>query len=251
MRTFLATLVLIAAFTLPAAAAPLDLANMSEADRAAFGEEVRAYLLDNPEVIVEAIQILEHRRMATANSTDQRLIAENADRLFNDGYSWVGGNPEGDVTLVEFLDYRCPYCKKAQAEVQALLESDPNIRLVIKEFPILGPVSTVTGKMGLAAVELDPGKFEALHEALMTFKGQLTEEIAYGMAEEVGYDVEALRDLADSTRIADRLQQNYQLAAALGLNGTPAFVVGDQIIRGYVPTDQLKAAVSGARAAAD
>src|SRR5690606_37234081 len=136
MRTTLATLALTAALALPGAgsAAPLDLSDMSEADRAAFGEQVRAYLLQNPEVLMEALQVFDERRSAAAEDADKQLVADNADRLFDDGFSWVGGNPDGDVTLVEFLDYRCGYCKKAQPEVEALLDRDPNLRLVVKEF---------------------------------------------------------------------------------------------------------------------
>ena len=255
MRTTLAalatTLALTAALALPTAggAAPLDLSEMSEADRAAFGEQVREYLLEHPEVIMEAIQELEKRRAVTAQETDRKLVAENADRLFDDGYSWVGGNPEGDVTLVEFLDYRCGYCKKAQPEVEALLEQDPNIRLVVKELPILGPDSVTAGKVALAAVETDRAKFGALHDALMGYKGNLTEQVVYRLADEAGYDADALRALAASAEIEERVQQNYQLAQALGINGTPGFVIGEEIIRGYLPVDQLQAAVEEARVA--
>jgi protein-disulfide isomerase len=251
MRTILATLALSAALALPTAgaAAPLDLSKMSEAERAAFGEQVRAYLLEHPEVIMEAIQVLEQRRSVAAEEADRKLIAENTERLFDDGFSWVTGNPEGDVTLVEFLDYRCGYCKKAQPEVEALLESDPEIRLIVKEFPILGPDSVAAGKMALAALELDRKKFGPLHHALMDYRGNLTEDTAYELAEEAGYDVDELSELAGSAEIDDQLQQNYQLAQTLGLQGTPAFIVGDQVIRGYLPADDLRAAVEEARVA--
>lgn len=255
MRQRLATLALTAALALPAAlplsagAAPLDLGNMSDADRAAFGEAVREYLLANPEVMMEVIQELETRRSAAAQQADQRLIAENAERLLDDGFSYVAGNPLGDVTLVEFLDYRCGYCKKAQPEVEALLERDPNVRLVVKEFPILGPDSVTAGKLALAALDMDPDRFVPLHHAMMEYKGNLTEQVAYRLAGEAGYDVDALRKKADSSEVDDRLQQNYQLAQALGLQGTPAFVVGNEIIRGYLPADELEAAVKEARGA--
>jgi protein-disulfide isomerase len=255
MRSTLATLALTAALALPAVtasragAAPLDLTDMSPSDRAAFGEQVRGYLMEHPEVIMEVIQELEKRRSAAAEETDKQLVAEHADRLLDDGYSWVGGNPDGDVTLVEFLDYRCGYCKKAQPEVQALLAQDPNIRLVVKEFPILGPDSVIAGRMALAALETDKSKFGALHDALMGYKGNLTEQVAYRLAAEAGYDAEALRTLASSDKIDERVQQNYQLAQALGINGTPGFVIGNEIIRGYLPADELKAAVEDARVA--
>jgi protein-disulfide isomerase len=232
-----------------APAAPLDLGAMSEADRAAFREEVRAYLLENPEVILEAIQLLEQRRNTAQAESDRELIAEQADALFDDGFSWIGGNPDGDVTIVEFLDYRCGYCKKAQPAMEELLARDAGVRLIVKEFPILGPDSVTAGKMALAALEQDRGKFAGLHTALMAHKGNLTEDAAYALAEDAGYDPDALRKLAESTEIDDRLQKNYQLAQALGLQGTPAFVVGNEIIRGYLPVEDMLAAVRDARVA--
>jgi protein-disulfide isomerase len=253
MRHAIAILWLAAALGLAGAAAaePVGLDRMSEADRAAFREEVRTYLLENPEIILEAIQMLEQRRAAASEASDRDVIAANADQLFDDGFSWVGGNPEGDVTIVEFLDYRCGYCKKAQPAVEELLERDPKVRLVVKEFPILGPASVSAGKLALAALDLDRGKFGPLHSALMGYEGNLTEEAAYQLAEEHGYDTEALRELAESSEIDDRLQKNYQLAQALGLQGTPAFIVGNKIIRGYIPADDMLAAVQDARTASN
>lgn len=251
MRTILAALAIGGTLALPATASaePLDLTSMSESDRAAFGEQVRAYLLEHPEVLVEALEILEQRRNETAAQADKELIAENADSLFDDGFSWVAGNPDGDVTLVEFLDYRCGYCKKAAPEVEALLERDPNIRLVIKEFPILGPESVIAGRLALAALELDRDRFGSFHNELMEYRGELTEDAAYQLAEKAGYDIETLGELATSFEIDDQLQENYQLAQALGLQGTPAFIVGDHIIRGYVPAETLEAVVQEAREA--
>jgi protein-disulfide isomerase len=249
MRKTFTTLALAAGLGLPAAAGPLDLGNMSDADRAAFREEVRTYLLENPEVILEAIQILEQRRSVAAQESDRQMIEEHAGQLFEDGFSFVAGNPEGDVTVVEFLDYRCGYCKKAQPAVEELLERDPNVRLIVKEFPILGPESVTAGKLALAALELDRSKFGPLHSALMAHQGNLTEEAAYGLAEDAGYDVAELKELAESAEVDDRLQKNYQLAQALGVQGTPAFVVGDEIIRGYLPVEEMLAAVRDARVA--
>ena len=114
----------------------LDLNAMTDAEKAEFGTQVREYLLENPEVIIEAINILEQRNAAVEAQQDKELVAANADELFNDGYSWVGGNPDGDITLVEFMDYRCGYCRRAVPEVASLLAEDGNIRLIIKEFPI-------------------------------------------------------------------------------------------------------------------
>ncbi|MEM1005944.1 MAG: thioredoxin domain-containing protein, partial [Pseudomonadota bacterium] len=128
----------------------LDLNAMSEDEKAQFGAQVRDYLLENPGVIVEAITLLEQQQAVAEAQADKELVAANAEELFNDGYSWVGGNPDGDITLVEFLDYRCGYCRRAVPEVASLLAEDGNIRLVIKEFPILGDASVQSSRFAVA-----------------------------------------------------------------------------------------------------
>ena len=251
MRLTLSTLALAGALLAPMSAMsdPLDLDTMSEADRAQFRAEVRAYLLENPEVIFEAIQILEQRRNMAANEADRQMVLDNADALFNDGFSWVGGNPDGDVTVVEFLDYRCGYCKRAHPEIQELLDRDPNVRLIVKEFPILGPDSVRAGKIALAALEIDGDKYETLNDELMNYQGNLTEQVTYRIAGDVGYDIAELKELAGSAGIDDKLNRNYQVARALQLEGTPAFVVGTEVIRGYLPVEDMLAAVQEARIA--
>lgn len=224
------------------------LMDMSVAERDAFRAEIRAYLLENPEVLMEAIQVLEARRDATTRAADAEIIAANSAQLYENANSWVGGNPDGDVTLVEFSDYRCGYCKKAHPELKELLQRDPNIRLIIKEFPILGSDSVAAGRMAMAALDLDTDKFESLNDALMGFGGQLTEATAYQIAKGVGYDIDALKTRAASAEIEARIADNYALAKSLGLQGTPSFILGNQIIRGYLPVEQMLAAVADARA---
>ena len=230
-----------------AVADPTDVQDMSEADRAAFRNEMRAYLLENPEVIMEAIQILEQRRQLAAQQADRDIVLANAQALYQDGFSYVGGNPEGDVTVVEFLDYRCGFCKRAHPMVEELLDRDPNVRLIVKEFPILGPNSVIAGKMALAALDIDPTKYSELNDELMIYQGNLTEQVAYRIAGELGYDIAALKERANSPEIDDRLQRNYQLAQSLGVQGTPAFVVGNEVIRGFLPIEDMLAAVDDAR----
>jgi len=225
------------------------LTGMTEVERDAFRAEVRAYLLEHPEVLMEAIEVLEARRAADTARADSALIASHGEQLFHDPNSWVGGNPDGDVTLVEFSDYRCGYCKKAHPELQELLERDPNVRLVVKEFPILGPESVSAARIATAALDLDPSKYGALNDALMSYGGQLTEAAAYQIASHAGYDIAALKQRAASAEIEARIADTYALARALGLQGTPSFVLGNQIIRGYLPVDRMLAAVAEARAA--
>ena len=225
------------------------LSGMTELERDAFRAEVRAYLMEHPEVLMEAIQVLEARRATDALKVDAELIASHGAQLFHDPNSWVGGNPDGDVTLVEFSDYRCGYCKKAHPELQELLRRDPEIRLVVKEFPILGPASVTAARMAQAALDLDPSKYGELNDALMSFDGTLTEAAAYRIAGYAGYDVAALKARAASAEIEARIADTYALARSMGLQGTPSFVLGNQIIRGYLPVDRMLAAVAEARAA--
>ncbi len=225
------------------------LSDMTETEREALRTEIRAYLLEYPEVIMEAVNILEARRKANSKQADAALIAANREQLYNNPNSWVSGNPDGDVTLVEFADYRCGFCKKAHPEVKELLQRDPNIRMVVKEFPILGPDSVAVAHMAQAALDVDPANFEALNDALMRFEGQLTESISYQIASREGYDIAALKKRAASAEIETRIGDNYALARTLGLQGTPSFILGNQIIRGFLPLDRMQAAVAEARAA--
>ena len=246
----LAPLALLGLAAAPPAASQTDIGNMTPEERVAFGAEVRDYLLGNPEVLNEVIEELVRRREAAQLEADRQVIASNADALFNDGYSWVTGNPEGDVTVVEFLDYNCPYCKQAHPEVLQMLEQDPNVRLVVKEFPILSAGSVAAAKLAMAALERDPERFPALHEAFMTHQGQLDQQAASRIAEALGWDVEALAEAADDAEHGDNLAKNYQLATRLGIEGTPSFVIGDRVIRGFVPLDDLLAAIEAARGVA-
>ena len=222
---------------------------MTDLERDAFRNEVRDYLLEHPEVIMEAIQILEARREAAAREADALAVASNYQQIFNNPNSWVGGNPDGDITLVEFSDYRCGYCKRAHPELKELFARDPNIRLVVKEFPILGPESTLAARVATAALEIDPAQYGALNDALMSFEGPLTEGTIFQIAGSVGYDIAALKNLATSAEIDARITDTYGLARRLGLEGTPSFVIGQRIIRGYLPVGEMQAAVAEAREA--
>lgn len=229
-------------------AADLDLENMSDADRAAFGAQVRAYLLENPQVIMEAVQVLEERQAAEQAQGDVALIANNAEAIFNDGYSWVGGNPEGDVTIVEFFDYRCGYCRRAHPEVTQLLELDGNIRYIAKEFPILGENSLISSRFALAAREVSGDEaYETAKEALITLNGDMDETVLRRLADTLGLDADAVIAAMDSEEITRQLAETRTLAQILQINGTPSFVMGDQLIRGYVPLDAMQQIVAEAR----
>lgn len=229
-------------------AADLDLENMSNADRTAFGEQVRAYLLENPQVIMDAVQVLEERQAAEQARGDVALIEQHSEAIFNDGYSWVGGNPDGDVTIVEFFDYRCGYCRRAHPEVTQLLELDGNIRYVAKEFPILGENSLVSSRFALAVREVaGDAAYKAASDALIALNADMDEPVLRRLADTLELDADAVIAAMDSDAVTTQLAQTRELAQTLQITGTPSFVMGDQLIRGYVPLDAMLQIVDEAR----
>ncbi len=243
----LTALALVLAAPTPQAQA-LDLDAMSDAERAAFRAEVRAYLMDNPEVIIEAVNLLESRNQAAQADAEKGMIAENADAIFNDGYSWVGGNPDGDVTLVEFMDYRCGYCRKAVAEVEALLAMDGNIRLVLKEYPILGDQSVVMSRFAVATRQVaGADAYKAVHDALMTLNGDVSETVLSRLANGLGLDADAILARMDHADVTRELGENRVLGQALGISGTPSFILEDEVLRGYLPANEMAKLVASKR----
>jgi protein-disulfide isomerase len=236
------------ALSLAAPAHAEGLTDMSEAERAAFRDEVRAYLLENPEVLMEAIAVLEQRQAAQQAEGDKQLIADNAEALFNDGHSHVAGNPEGDVTVVEFLDYRCGYCKRAHPEVAELLARDGNIRLIVKEFPILGEQSMMASRFAIATQRVaGEAAYGTVSDALMTMRGDVSEASLRALAEEAGLDAEAiLADMQDPA-ITAIIAENRALGQKLQINGTPSFVFGDEMVRGYVPLEAMQGLIDAQR----
>ncbi len=226
----------------------LDLGSLSEAERAAFRAEVRAYLLDNPEVIIEAVNQLEARKAEAQASADFDLVKVNAEEIFNDGYSWIGGNPEGDITLVEFLDYRCGYCRKAMPEVAKLLETDGNIRLIVKEFPILGEESMISSRFAVATRQVaGDDAYSKVHDALMEMTGEMNDVALRRLAEGLGLDADPILARMDSDEVTDEIARTRALAQRLQISGTPTFVLQDELLRGYLPADQLAQIVAEKR----
>ena len=184
-RTLAAASLSIAALAAPAGA--FDLTAMSEDERAAFRAEIRAYLLENPEIIMEAVGVLEQRQAEQQAQADVDLVKINAEDIFNDGYSWVGGNVNGDVTLVEFVDYRCGYCRKAHDEVAQLVDTDGNIKFILKEFPILGEESLISSRFAIATkMVAGDDAYKQMHDALITFNGNVGRGSLTRLAEGLG-----------------------------------------------------------------
>ncbi len=229
-------------------ASAADLTDLTEAERAAFRDEVRAYLMDNPEVIIEAVDLLKERNAEQQAQADVALVEDNADALFDDGYSWVGGNPDGDITLVEFMDYRCGYCRRAKPEVAKLLAADGNIRLIIKEFPILGDASVASSRFAIATRKVAGDEaYEQVHDALMELDGDVNDVILGRLAEGLGLDSAAILARMNDDDITAEIAETRALAQRLQISGTPTFVLEDELLRGYLPADQLEIIVSEKR----
>lgn len=237
------------ALGLAAPATAFDISEMTEAEREAFRAEIRNYLLDNPEVLMEAIAVLEARDREAQVANDVALAQTYADQLFDDGFSWVGGNPDGDVTIVEFLDYRCGYCKRAYDEVEALIASDGNIRFIVKEFPILGEQSTLASRFAIAVqmVEGDEA-YKQVHDTLMTMRSDVTMSALVEIAQNFGLDIGTISETMETDDVSRIINENRALAQALAISGTPTFVIGDQMVRGYIPGEQMELVVAEVRA---
>ncbi|MDF1727851.1 MAG: DsbA family protein [Sulfitobacter sp.] len=224
---------------LPAAA--MDLKELTDAERAQFRAEVRAYLMENPQVIMEAVEQLQVQEAEAQAQADLTLVSDNAEAIFDDGFSWVGGNPEGDITLVEFLDYKCGYCKRAHGEVAKLLESDGNIRLIVKEFPILGEQSMLASRFAIAVRQVaGDDSYKAIHDALMSFNGDIALPALRRLASTYGLDAEAIEARMESEEVTREIAETRALAQRLAISGTPTFVMEDELLRGYLPADQME-----------
>lgn len=214
-------------------------------DKAALGHSIRDYLMANPEVLVEAMQELERKQDSQRDTAAQKAIQENRAALMSDPESPVVGNPNGDVTIVEFSDYQCPYCKRAHSAVKSVLASDSKVKLVFKDLPILGEPSRIAAVAALAARAQN--KHLAFHDALMEFNGKLDRDRIMEIAGSVGLDVARLQKDMDDPKLKQIIDRNMALASALGVRGTPAFVIGNQFVPGAIDADTLKRLISDAR----
>ncbi|MEM5474861.1 DsbA family protein [Pacificibacter sp. AS14] len=237
------------ALSVASAAWSSDLTDLTDADRDAFRAEVRAYLMDNPEILMEAIAVLQERNDQLADVSDSNLVSANAVALFESPEDLVLGNPEGDITLVEFLDYRCGYCKKAHPDVAALLENDGNIKLIVKEFPILGEASVLASRFAIAThLEAGNEAYAQVHEALMNGGNNVTEGSLKRLLRGTDVDVDAVIERMNSDEVTQIIAQNHALGQAMQINGTPAFVMETAVVRGYVPYDSMVEIVAELRA---
>lgn len=239
MKKLISTIVVALALALPLQAAAQGLSEDS------VRELVLETIRENPEIVMEAVAILESRQAEAQAASQAEVLTRKRDTLERDPNAPVLGNPDGDVTVVEFFDYDCPYCRRAKPEVEALLEADPSVRLVYREWPILGEGSIFAARAALASRE--QGLYEEFHWAMMGMNGRAEESSVLRIAEDIGLDVAQMRRDMEAPEIDAHIQTSIRLAQALGITGTPSFVVGDALVPGVVDVEQFQSLVSDAR----
>ena len=220
-------------------------AEFNDQQRKEMGEIVREYLLKNPEVLRDAFRELERKEAVAKAQGAKSAIKQMAGDIFRADGDLIIGNPKGDVTLVEFFDYNCGFCKRALPDVLKLAETDKNLKIVIKEFPILGPGSMAAARAAIASRM--QGKYWDFHLALLKKRGSVDEAGVFKVATKVGLDIGKLKKDMESDEVTAIIQRNHAVAQALNINGTPAFIIADNIFPGAVGFEQLASAVAKVR----
>ena len=237
------------AFALCAAPQAAPAQNFSDVQRRDIEKIVRDYLIAHPEVLEEAMNELTKRQAAAEAEKHQATIAKNAETIFNSPRGVTIGNKDGDVTFVEFFDYNCGYCKRAMTDMLELMKADPKLKVVLKEFPVLSQGSVEAAQVAVAVRMQDPTgrKYLDFHQKLLTGRGAADKARALAAAKEAGLDMAKLeKDLA-SPEVRATLEENLKLAESLGMNGTPSYVIGNQVVIGAVGVEALREKISNAR----
>lgn len=246
MTLNLRTLALAFAMLLPLAAhAQTAPPTFSPDQQRAIGAIVREYLLANPDLIREVFNALERREGEAQAAAQAAIIRQNADELFRTGPHAVLGNPNGNVTIVEFFDYNCGFCKRAAGDMRELLRTDPNVRLVLKEFPVLGPGSAEAAQIS-AQLHANP-RFGDFHARLLAVEGQANRQVALGVAREIGIDIRPLEAAMRTPATMSRIESTYRLANTLSIGGTPTYIIGEEVVVGAVGLPELRRRVAAMR----
>ncbi|WP_417516760.1 DsbA family protein [Minwuia sp.] len=206
---------------------------------------VREYLMEHPEIIVEALQIYQQREEMAEAARAREMLLAHRDRLDDPTGKFVAGNPDGDVTIVEFFDYRCGFCKKVMPALLDEVARDGNVRLVLKEFPVLGEDSVRAARAAIAAARQD--RYYDMHLAMMQTRGNLTEAKIMSIALDLGLDVDQLKTDMASPEVEDEITRNYELAQLLNIRGTPGFIIGDTMVPGAINAQQFRELIEKAR----
>ncbi|RIK99899.1 MAG: disulfide bond formation protein DsbA [Proteobacteria bacterium] len=239
----------VVAFALCGAAPLASAQTFSDGQRGEIETIVKNYLLAHPEILEEMSAELGRRQAAAEQERHAAAVKTHGQTIFNSPRGVVLGNPQGDVNMVEFFDYNCGYCKHAMADMLALMKEDPNLRVVLKEFPVLGQASVEAAQVAVAVRMQDPSgkKYLAFHQKLLGGRGQADKARALAAAKEAGLDMARIEKDMVSPEVRATLQENLTLAESMGMNGTPSYVVGDKVIVGAIGLERLKQAVATAR----
>jgi len=211
------------------------------------GSSVRDYLLANPEVVEEAMAALEQKREAETLARQASAIETQGELIFNSEHQAVVGNPDGAITLVEFFDYNCGYCKRAEADMTALIEANPDLRVVLKELPILAPGSVEAARVSVAVKDIAPDAYAEFHRQLLLKPGAADGQKALSIAEELGLDRQALLRVANTPEVTENLAEAQQLASTLGISGTPSYIIANAVVPGARGYDALQGMVNSVR----
>ncbi len=229
--------------------APLSSAadDMTAEQRKQVEEIVRDYIMQNPQLIQDALVKLEQQREERETAERAQTIKQRSATLFNSTRQAEVGNPNGDVVLVEFFDYNCGFCKRAMADLTKLLETDSNLRVVLKEFPVLGQNSVEAAQVSIAVQMQAPDKYLEFHSAMLNGRGRANKGRALMVAEQMGLDLDRLQADMKKSEVSATIEEVYALANSLGLTGTPSYVIGDEAVFGAVGYDELKKKIDDLR----
>ncbi|MEW5421989.1 DsbA family protein [Amorphus sp. 3PC139-8] len=240
----LKTALLAAAFAVLAVPASAD--EFNPAQKAEIETMIRSYLLENPEVLEEAFGKLQDKRREAESAAQRQAVSENQNTLENSSRQAVIGNPEGDVTLVEFFDYNCGYCRHANSDLQKLIEENPNLRVVLKEFPVLGPPSVEAAQVSIAVNTVAPDRYAEFHDKLISSENRVDGAAALAIVDEMELDRAAIEKAMDADNVQTTIEEVYDLANSLNLTGTPSYVVAGNAYVGAVGFDTLQASINEA-----
>jgi protein-disulfide isomerase len=231
------------------AAAPASADSFSDAQRTDIETIIKNYLVTHPEVLEEAMTELTKRQAAAETQKHEASVAQNSDAIFNSPRQVVLGNKDGDVTFVEFFDYNCGYCKRAMDDMLTLMKADPKLKVVLKEFPVLSQGSVEAAQVAVAVRMQDPSgkKYLDFHQKLLGGRGAADKARALQAATEAGLDTARIEKDIGSAEVRSTIEENFKLAEAMGMNGTPSYVIGKQIVVGAVGVDSLKEKIAVAR----
>ena len=208
---------------------------------------IHDYLLANPEVLEEAFKVLQERKQQAEAEQQAKAIEESTARIFDSKHQMVLGNPEGAITMVEFFDYNCGYCRRALSDMMALIEANPDLRIVMKEFPILSSGSVEAARISVAMKDMHPGKYLEFHQELLTRPGTADTAKALSVAGDLGLDVDKLKAAAGEANVTENITEVHELAQLLGITGTPSYVIGKEIVPGAMGYDKLQEKVEAMR----